>query len=252
MAVRLRWVVSLCLAAMWVAPPAFAQDYPNRPIKFIVPFSPGAGTDATGRIVAEGLAKRIGQPVVVENKPGAGSMIGIEYVVKSPPDGYTLLYGTADGITVLPAVSTKIPYRVPEDVLFLTRTFTMPFAIAVSPTLPVNTWAELIAYAKANPGRVRYATSGVGGGGHLATALLEKTAGVSMTHIPYKGVGQFIPDLLSGNVDVGLVTPPTINPHYSAGKVKVLAQSGTKRHALLPNVPTFAELNLKDAVVEVW
>lgn len=252
MAKRLQWGWVLGMVAIGAALPALAQDYPNRPIKFIVPFSPGAGTDATGRIVAEGLAKRIGQPVVVENKPGAGSMIGIEYVVKSPADGYTLLYGTADGITVLPAVSTKVPYRVPEDVLFLTRTFTMPFAIAVSPSLPVNTWDEFIAYAKANPGKVRYATSGIGGGGHLATALLEKTAGISMIHIPYKGVGQFIPDLLSGNVDVGLVTPPTINPHYTAGKVKVLAQSGTKRHALLPNVPTFGELNLKDAVVEVW
>jgi tripartite-type tricarboxylate transporter receptor subunit TctC len=252
MAGRMQWVLVLALAATGFCSPALAQDFPNRPIKFIVPFSPGAGTDATGRIVAEGLARRIGQPVVVENKPGAGSMIGIEYVVKSPPDGYTLLYGTADGITVLPAVSTKVPYRVPEDVLFLTRTFTMPFAIAVSPSLPVNTWDEFIAYAKANPGKVRYATSGIGGGGHLATALLEKTAGISMTHIPYKGVGQFIPDLLSGNVDVGLVTPPTINPHYTAGKVKVLAQSGTKRHALLPNVPTFVDLNLKDAVVEVW
>ena len=244
------WLLMLAMAA--ATPPALAQDYPNRPVKFIVPFSPGAGTDATGRVVAEGLAKRLGQPVVVENKAGAGSMIGIEYVVKSPADGYTLLYGTADGITVLPAVSTKVPYKVPDDVLFLTRTFTMPFAIAVSNSLPVNTWAEFIAYAKANPGKVRYATSGIGGGGHLATALLEKTAGISMTHIPYKGVGQFIPDLLSGNVDVGLVTPPTINPHYSGGKVKVLAQSGPRKHPLLPNVPTFAELNLKDAVVEVW
>ena len=128
----LQWSWLLALATATAALPALAQDYPNRPVKFVVPFSPGAGTDATGRIVAEGLAKRLGQPVVVENKAGAGSMIGIEYVVKSPADGYTLLYGTADGITVLPAVSTKVPYKVPDDVLFLTRTFTMPFAIAVS------------------------------------------------------------------------------------------------------------------------
>ncbi len=165
---------------------------------------------------------------------------------------YGLLYGTADGITVLPAVKPTLPYKVPDDVLFLTRTFTMPFTIAVSNQLPVKTWAEFVAYAKANPGKVRYATSGVGTGGHLATALLEKTAGITMTHVPYKGVGQLIPDLLSGTVDLGLVTPPTINPHFTAGKVKVLAQTGNKKHLLLPNVPTFPELGLKDAVVEVW
>jgi tripartite-type tricarboxylate transporter receptor subunit TctC len=246
----LSFLLGLAMAGAML--PALAQDYPAGPIKFIVPFSPGAGTDATGRVVAEGLAKRLGYPVVVENKPGAGSMIGVDYVLKSKPDGYTLLYGTADGLTVMPAVSAKVPYKVPDDVLFLTRTFTMPFAIAVANNLPINNWAEFVAYAKANPGKLRYATSGIGTGGHLATALLEKTAGISMSHIPYKGVGQFIPDLLSGNVDVGLVTPPTINPHYSTGKVKVIAQTGTKKHALLPNVPTFIDLNLKDAVVEVW
>jgi tripartite-type tricarboxylate transporter receptor subunit TctC len=244
--------LALGLATAGAMLPALAQDYASRPIKLIVPFSPGAGTDATGRVVAEGLSKRLGQPVIVENKPGAGSMIGVDFVLKSPADGYTLLYGTADGLTVLPAVNPKVPYKVPDDVLFLTRTFTMPFAIAVSNSLPVNTWDEFIAYAKANPGKVTYATSGIGTGGHLATALLEKTVGITMTHIPYKGVGQFIPDLLSGTVDVGLVTPPTINPHYTTNKVKVLAQTGTRKHPLLPNVPTFLELNLKDAVVEVW
>ena len=244
--------LALGLAAVGLAEPALAQDYPNRPIKLIVPFSPGAGTDATGRVVADGLSKRLGQPVVVENKAGAGSMIGVDYVLKSPADGYTLLYGTADGLTVLPAVNSKVPYKVPDEVLFLTRTFTMPFAIAVSNNLPVNTWDEFVAYAKANPGKVRYATSGIGTGGHLATALLEKTAGITMTHIPYKGVGQFIPDLLTGTLDVGLVTPPTINQYYTSNKVKVLAQTGPKKHPLLPNVPTFVELNLRGAVVEVW
>ena len=248
----LQWSLVLGLATAGATVPALAQDYPNRPIKLIVPFSPGAGTDATGRIVADGLSKRLGQPVVVENKPGAGSMIGVDFVLKSPADGYTLLYGTADGLTVLPAVNSKVPYKVPDDVLFLTRTFTMPFAIAVSNTLPVNTWDEFVAYAKANPGKVRYATSGVGTGGHLATALLEKTAGITMTHIPYKGVGQFIPDLLSGTSMSGWSRRPRSTRTTSTNKVKVLAQTGPKKHPLLPNVPTFVELNLKDAVVEVW
>jgi tripartite-type tricarboxylate transporter receptor subunit TctC len=242
----------LALATAGVLTPAMAEDYPNKPVKLIVPFSPGAGTDATGRVVAEGLAKRFNQAVVVENKPGAGSAIGVDTVLKSTPDGYTLLYGTADGITVLPATNPKLPYKIPNDITFLARTFTMPFTIAVSNALPVKTWDEFVAYGKAHPGKLRYATSGVGTGGHLATVLLEDAIGVKMTHVPYKGVGQFIPDLLSGTVDVGLVTPPTINPHYTTGKVKVLAQTGNKKHMLLPNVPTLPELGLQKAVVEVW
>lgn len=246
----LRW--SLALLAVGTILPASAQDFPNRPIRLIVPYSAGGGTDTTARLVAEGLAKRMGQPVIVENKPGAGSSIGTDYVIKSKPDGYTLLYGTGDAVTLLPAVNPKLPYKMPDDLVFLVRAFISPYTVAVSNSLPVNTWAEFLAYAKANPGKVRYATSGYGGGGHLATVLLEMHAGIEMTHIPYKGIAQLMPDLLSGNVDLGLVSPATITPYFNAGKVKVLAQISWKRHPALANIPTLAEVGLKEATVETW
>ena len=211
------------VAAAGILPAQAQSDYPNKPIKLIVPFL-----------------------------PGAGSLIGVDFVLKGPPDGYTLLYGTADGTTVMPAVKKDMPYRVPEDFVFIARTFTMPFTISVSNQLPVKTFAEFVAYAKANPGKLRYGTSGVGGGAHLATALLEKASGTQLIHVPYKGNSQAVTDLLGGFIDLGLITPPTIYPHSSTGKVKVLAQSGLTRHALLPDVPTLKELGLPDATVEVW
>jgi tripartite-type tricarboxylate transporter receptor subunit TctC len=247
-----QWSVMLSLVAAGAILPASAQNFPDKPIRFIVPYSAGGGTDTTARVIAEGLAKRIGQSVVVENRPGGGSSIGTDYVIKSKADGYTLLYGTGDAVTVLPAINPKLPYKVPEDLIFLTRAFISPYTVAVSNSLPVNTWADFLAHAKANPGKIRYGTSGYGGGGHLATVLLEMHAGISMVHVPYKGIGQLMPDLLSGTVDLGLVSPATISPYYAAGKVKVVAQISHKRHPALSNIPTLAELGLKDATVETW
>ena len=248
----LQWSVMLSLATVGAILPVRAQNFPDRPIRFIVPYSAGGGVDTTARVIAEGLTKRIGQSVVVENKPGGGSSLATDYVVKSRADGYTLLYGTGDATTLLPAVNPKLPYKMPDDLVFITRAFMSPYTVTVSNLLPVNTWAEFLAYAKANPGKIRYATSGFGGGGHLATVLLEMHAGISMVHVPYKGIGQLMPDLLSGTIDLGLVSPATISPHYNAGKVKVLAQVSHKRNPVLANIPTLGELGLKDATVETW
>ena len=233
---------------------AYAQsgDYPNKPIRIIVPFAPGAGNDLLGRLTAENLTPRIGQTVYVENKPGAGSLIGVDLVAKAPADGYTLLWAASDGLSILPAIKAKMPYTVPNDFSFITRMAELPFAIVVSNNLPVNTMAEMLAYAKANPGQLRYGTSGIGGGPHMGSLLIEKVAGVQMTHVAYRGVGPAVNDLLGGHIDMALVTPPTIKAHADDKKVKVIATTGTTRHPLFPDVPTLTELGMKDATVVIW
>jgi tripartite-type tricarboxylate transporter receptor subunit TctC len=232
---------------------ALAQsDYPNKPVRIIVPFAPGAGNDLLGRLTAENLTPRLGQAVVVENRPGAGSLIGVDLVAKSPADGYTLLWAASDGLSILPAVKPKMPYAVPNDFSFISRMVELPFAVVVSNKLPVNSMAELIAHAKANPGKLRYGTSGVGGGPHMGSILIEKANGIQMSHAAYRGVGPAVNDLLGGHIDLALVTPPTIKPHAEAGKVKVIATTGTVRHALFPDAPTLIELGMKDVTVVIW
>jgi tripartite-type tricarboxylate transporter receptor subunit TctC len=231
---------------------ALAQEYPSKPLRIIVPFAPGAGNDLLGRLTAENLTPRLGQAVVVENRPGAGSLIGVDLVAKSPPDGYTLLWAASDGLSILPAVKPKMPYTVPNDFSFISRIVELPFAVVVSNKLPVNSMAELIAHAKANPGKLRYGTSGVGGGPHMGSILIEKANGIQMSHAAYRGVGPAVNDLLGGHIDLALVTPPTIKPHAEAGKVKVIATTGTVRHALFPDAPTLIELGMKDVTVVIW
>lgn len=242
---------ALILAAFGSAG-ANAQSYPTKPIRLIVPYLAGGGTDVTGRIIAEALTARLGQAVVVENKPGAGSLIGIDYVLKSPPDGYTLVYAAGDGTTVMSAVKKDMPYRVPDDIAFIGRAASAPYAIAVNATLPFSTFAEFVAYAKANPGKLKYGTAGVGIAAHLATVMLEKHAGIKMKLVVYKGNAQVVTDLIGGFIDVALIPPPTIFPHFESGKVKLLAQTGTTPHSLIPNVPTTAQVGLPALNVLTW
>lgn len=248
---RAALIVSALIASLGGAA-AQSTDYPSKPVKIIVPFAPGAGNDLLGRLTAENLTPRLGQSVVVENKPGAGSLIGVDLVAKSPADGYTLLWAASDGLSILPAVKRKMPYAVPNDFTFITRMAVLPFAVVVSNKLPVNSMAELIAHAKANPGKLRYGTSGVGGGPHMGSILIEKATGIQMSHAAYRGVGPAVNDLLGGHIDLALVTPPTIKPHAEAGKVKVIATTGTARHPLFPDAPTLIELGMKDVTVVVW
>lgn len=238
---------------MAMSAPVSAQEFPNKPVRIIVPFLPGAGNDVLGRLTAEHLSPRLGQPVTVENRAGAGSQIGVDFVAKSPPDGYTLLWAASDGISVLPAVKDNMPYKVPDDFTFVSRIVELPFALVVSSKLPINSVADLLAYAKANPGKLRYGTSGVGGVPHMGTVLMEKRAGIKLQHIPYRGVAAVVNDLLGGHVDIGFVTPPTIKPHAgSTDKIRIIATTGTKRHALFPDVPTLIEAGIPDAVITAW
>ena len=244
-----RFLLALCAFVAMTG--AAAQDYPSKAVKIVVPFAPGAGNDTLGRLTAEYLTPRLGQPVVVENKAGAGSQIGIDFVAKSPPDGYTLVWAASDGITILPAVKPNMPYRVPEDFTFIARIVQIPFVIAVNPDLPIKNVADLIAYAKANPGKVKYGTSGIGGGPHMGSALIEKAAGVEMLHIPYSGVAPALNALLGKSIDIALITPPTVKPHTDAGAFRAIATTGTERHQLFPDLPTLQESGLPVTVV-VW
>src|SRR5258706_2639895 len=205
----LRALCALSLAASVGAVPANGQEYPAKPVRMVVGYVPCGTSALSARIMAEVLAQRLGQSVVVENRPGAASAIGIEYVAKSPPDGYTLLHANSDGIAILPALKKNVPFSVPKDFTFITRITQLPLVVAVNPKVPVNSMAELIAYAKANPGKLRYGTSGIGSGPHLATLLFEREAGIKMLHVPYKGSGAAINDLLGGHIDLSL---PAVQP----------------------------------------
>lgn len=247
-------VAMLALAALpLVSFTAQAQEYPKAgPVKIIVPFLPGAGNDLLGRLTAEHLTPRLGQTVIVENKAGAGSQIGIDFVAKSKPDGYNLVWAASDGISILPAVKSGMPYKVPEDFTYIARIVLLPFVLAVSPRIPVTSVAELVAYAKANPGKLRYGTSGIGGAPHMGTVLFEKNTGVDMLHVPFSGISAVITALRGDTIDIALITPPTVKPHTDAGAFRAIATTGRQRHPLFPNVPTLEEAGLPGVVVVVW
>lgn len=229
-----------------------AQNYPNKPIRLIVPYPPGAGTDISARIMAEALGPKLGQPVVVENRAGAGGLTGMDYVAKAAADGYTLGWPSADPMVMVPAVKKTMPYRVPADFSYIAKFTETGFVFVISSNLPVKTLAEFIAYAKSNPGKLKYGTTGVAGAAHLASLIFENHAGVKMTHIPYRGMAPALTDLLGGHLDMCLITPSTSAPHANNDKLRLLAVTSSARHPLLPNVPTMAEAGLPSFGFSSW
>jgi tripartite-type tricarboxylate transporter receptor subunit TctC len=221
-----------------------AQDYPARPVRVVVPFAAGGGTDLVGRIVAQELTKRLGQQFFIENKPGAAAQTGTDLVAKSQPDGYTLLWTVTDGLSVLPAVKASLPYKIPDDFAFIAGVLQVPFAVSVNAKLPIKSIAELTAYAKANPDKLNFGSAGLGSAPHMGIALMNNAAGISMVHVPFSGLGPMTNALLAGTVDVGLVTPTQVKPHADAGTLRVVALTGRKRSAVLPDVPTLQQSGL--------
>ena len=243
---------TLVILALLFTPFALAQDnYPSRPIKLIVPFPPGGATDIVGRLVAQRLQEALGQPVVVENKAGAGSNIGSEQVAKAAPDGYTLLLGTIANATNM-SIYKNMSYDTLRDFAPVTQTMAAPSVLVVTNALPANNLKELIGLAKAQPGKLSFASSGAGGSPHLAGELLKLRAGIDIIHVPYKGAAPALVDVVSGVVSMGFKTALSAIPHMQSGKLKPFAVAATKRLAQIPNVPTMVEAGLPDFEVSSW
>ncbi len=220
---------------------AWAQPFPARPLRLIVPTSPGGGTDLIARAIAQKLNERWGQPVVVENRAGATGNIGVEAVARAAPDGYTLLVCTNAMIAINPHFAKDVRFDALRDFAPVTLAASSPFLLVVHPTVPAKNTAELIAYAKAHPGRLNYSSSGNGSATHMAGVLFNSMAGVDTVHIPYKGSSPAIADLLGGQIQMRFsVMAPTL-PHVNGGRLRALAVSGTRRYAALPELPTVAE-----------
>ncbi len=229
-----------------------AQTWPTRPLRFISPFTPGGGTDINARIIAPRLAAALGQPVIVENRAGAGGMVGTDYVAKSPPDGYTLVIATIGPIAINPSLYAKMPYDPVKDLAPVTITGEVPNGLVVHPALPAKSVQELIALAKQRPRELNYGSSGPGAGDHLSGEMLDVMAGTRMTHVPYKGGAPAMVDLLAGNIQLIFATLATGMPYIKSGRVRVLAMAGPQRFALLPAVPTVAEAGVPGFAVSNW
>jgi tripartite-type tricarboxylate transporter receptor subunit TctC len=231
---------------------AGAQSYPEKPVRLVVPFAPGGGADLVGRAVATPLAAALGQPVIVENRAGADGQIGASMVAKSPPDGYTLVVGTTGPMVISPAVESKMPYDTLRDFSPITQLVSQPMALVVHPSLPVTNVAQFISLAKARPGQLNYASAGVGNGTHLAAEIFRSLTGVQIVHVPYKGTGPAVTDLIGGHVQVLFSSIPVMLAHINVGKLRALAVGSEKRMPMLPHVPTMAEAGVKGFDASSW
>ena len=241
----------LAVASLAFALAAQAQPFPNRPIKIIVPFGPGGFTDVAARILQKELAPAIGQPIIIENRPGAGSTIGTDAVAKAAPDGYTLvMISTAHVIS--PHLYKQMPYDPLKDFTPVMKLAEGPYVLVVHPSLPAKSVGELIALAKAKPGSIDYASSGNGSAQHLVGALFTTMAGVNLNHVPYKGSNQAMNDVIGGQVKVSFVGVPNALPNLNSGKLKALGVSTGKRYAELPDVPTIAEAGVPGYDATIW
>jgi tripartite-type tricarboxylate transporter receptor subunit TctC len=231
---------------------ASAQQYPNRPIRFVVPFAPGGSTDTLARTLGQKLTDALQQQVVVDNRSGANGNIGMEIVAHSAPDGYTIVLGYIANLGIEPSLYAKLPFDPVRDYAPITQLASSPNILAVHPSLPVKSFPELIAYAKANPRKLNFASSGIGSIGHLTGELLNRSAGVDMVHVPYKGSGQAVIDLLGGQVQMMFSGMSSVMQHIKGGKLRALAVTGAQRSPAVPDVPTIAESGFPGFEATAW
>jgi len=224
-----------------VALPVLAQSYPSKPIRLVLPYPPGGGTDVIARPLAQKLTEQLGQQVIVDNRGGAGGNIGMEFVAKSPADGYTLLFALTAQYAVNPSLYPKLPYDPVRDYAPISLLANAPYLLVVHPALPAKSVAELVALVKARPGQLSYSSSGNGSGAHLAGEMLRSLARVEIVHVPYKGAGPAMPDLIAGQVQLSFITYTAAGPHIKTGRLRALGVTTAKRSPTLPDLPAIGE-----------
>jgi tripartite-type tricarboxylate transporter receptor subunit TctC len=241
MKMRRRAALVLALALPGASGVTWAADFPTKPIKIVVPYAPGGGADSVARIVAKKVSENVGQAIVIENKGGAGAILGTDQVAKAEPDGYTLLLGQSGPISINPAVYKNLPYDPVKDFAPISMTTAYPYILAVNAELPAKTLQELIALAKSKPDAMNYGSTGVGAANHLVAELFNSKAGIKMTHVPYRGTALAVGDLLGGQLTVVFSDPISVLPHIKSGKLRALAVTSLERSPVAPDVPTVAE-----------
>ncbi|HYG53717.1 MAG TPA: tripartite tricarboxylate transporter substrate binding protein [Burkholderiales bacterium] len=241
----------LCALIVFCASAA-AQGYPSRPVRLVVGFTPGGAADFVARAFQEPLGRALGQPIVVDNRPGAGSSIAAEHVAKSAPDGYTVLIASPSSILVNPLLQPKNPFAPLKELQPVSKVTSSPLVAAVNPGTGITSLKDLIQAAKKEPGKINFASSGNGSAPHLAAVLFMRTAGVEMTHVPYKGGAPAVQSVLAGDTQVAFATPPSVMPLVQAGRLRALATTSRNRSPLLPGVPGMAEAGLPDYEISFW
>jgi tripartite-type tricarboxylate transporter receptor subunit TctC len=236
----------------WAQSPSTGPVFPSRVVKIVVPTSPGGATDAFARALAPRLTEAWGQTVLVENRPGANQLLGADYVSKTPPDGHTLLVSDASSFVMNPHLYKNLPYDGLRGFTPITVLVRFPWVIAVNPAVPAKTFQEFVAYAKANPGRISYGSFGLGSSGHISVDYLKSLAGIDIVHVPYKGAGPAVTDLLSGQIQMMMVTPLLVEPHARDGRLRLIAAATAQRIPGLPNLPTVAESGIPGYEAGTW
>ena len=244
--------IAVSLTLMLLSASALAQTYPNRPVRLIVAYATGGVSDIMGRVLAQKMSETLGQPMVVENRAGAGGMIGTDFVAKSAPDGYVIVLSSPTQMAIVPNLNKSTPYDPIKDFTPIGGIAMTPNILSINVSLPFRTLKDLVDYAKANPGALTFGSSGPGSVGHLSGEVLRIASGAQLTHVPYKSAGAAYPDMIAGNISMVFDTLPSAIQHINSGKARPIALMASKRAPLLPNVPTFAEAGFPEATLHFW